>query len=142
MMDIGLRRVTDGPTAARHLGMPIAVLAGERCEAFVRDHEVWLSYEVASGQSWLITAAAGSDLHLPGDAEGSAAILAGIVGVGCADPFGPPAPAWAPEGLPAVPAIGADRIVYAAHGGNAVVLAAVPAATAPPPMFDWLAPAA
>ncbi|MBS2538810.1 hypothetical protein KGQ20_39295 [Catenulispora sp. NF23] len=109
---------------------------------FVRDHEVWLSYEAASGQSWLITAAAGSDLHLPDDVEGSAVILAGIVGVGCADPLGPPAPAWTPAGCAAVPAIGADRIVYAAHGCDAVVLAAVPAAAAPPPMFDWLAPAA
>lgn len=143
MMEIGLRRVADVQEAARALGAPVACRSAEPDEALVREGEVWLSYPSPSGEAWLITAVAGSPLHCPDDLEG-AALIAGTVfrGLGSADRFGPPAPTWSPGGVPAVPVIGGDRIVYAAHGGDAVVLAAVPAATAPPPMFDWLAPAA
>lgn len=142
MVEIGLRPAADVKDAARAHGAPVACRTTEPGAAFVREGEVWLSYPTAAGDAWLITASEGSPLHRPGDLEGAAIIAATILRVEGSQPPWPTAPAWSPGGEPAVPVTGADRIVYAAHGGDAVVLAAVPAATAPPPMFDWLAPAA
>jgi hypothetical protein len=141
MMEIGLRPAADIHEAARVLGAPVACRAAEDGAAFVREDEVWLSYPTPTGDAWLVTASAGSPFHRPDDLEGAAIIAAGILRVGDADPWSLPAPEWSPGGEAAVPVIGADRIVYAVHGGEAVVLAAVPATTAPPPMFDWSAPA-
>lgn len=142
MMEIGLRPAADVQQAAHALGAPVACRTTEPGNAFVRESEVWLSYPTPTGEAWLVTASTGSPLHRPDDLEGAAIIAAGILRVGNADPWSLPAPAWSPGGEAAVPVIGADQIVYAAHGGDVVVLAAVPAATAPPPMFDWLAPEA
>ncbi|WP_194894713.1 hypothetical protein [Catenulispora pinisilvae] len=142
MMEIGLRPAADTDDAARILGAPVACRDAELGNAFVRDGEVWLSYPTPAGESWLVTAAAGSPLHRPDDLEGAAIIAASILHIGDSEPPWPPAPAWSPGGEPAVPVSGADRIVYATHGGDAVVVAAVPANAAPPPAFDWLTPTA
>lgn len=142
MMEIGLRPAADVQTAARVLGAPVAYQGTEPGEVLVREGEVWLSYPTPTGSTWLVTASVGSPLHRPDDLEGAAALAAGIMRIANAEPSSPPAPQWSPGGEPAVPVSGADRIVYAAHGGDAVVLAAVPVSTAPPPMFDWIAPVA
>ena len=142
MVEIGLRPAADVKDAVRAHGAPVACRNTEPDAAFVREGEVWFSYPTPAGETWLITASEGSPLYRPEDLEGAAIIAATILRVKGSQPPWPTAPAWSPDGEPAVPVSGADHIVYAAHGGGAVVLAAVPAATAPPPMFDWLVPVA
>ena len=142
MVEIGLRPAADVQEASRVLGAPVACRNAEPDTVFVREGEVWLSYPTPAGEAWLITASGGSPLHRPDDLEGAAIIAATILRIEGSEPPWAPAPAWSPDCDAALLVSGADRIVYAARVGGAVVVAAVPATPAPPPMFDWLAPVA